>query len=147
MHDEYADKLKNESAEGKFKEKAEEEIFNDIKNTLSRLNISFDTFYNENSLYEDGKIDELLSVFEDKRLSYKKDDAVWLKLSELGIAEDKVIVKATGEPTYRLPDIAYHRTKFDRNYDLMVLHAKLAWSPRKLPRKWQQHICLIVSTK
>lgn len=120
LHDEYGDKLKNESPEGKFKENAEEEIFNDIKNTLSRLSISFDTFYNENSLYEDGKIDELLSVFEDKKLSYKKDDAVWLKLSELGIAEDKVIVKATGEPTYRLPDIAYHRTKFDRNYDLMV---------------------------
>jgi arginyl-tRNA synthetase len=120
LHGEYGDKLTNEEPEGKFKEKAEEEIFNDIKNTLSRLNISFDTFFNENSLYEDGKIDELLSVFDSKNLSYKKDDAVWLKLSELGAAEDKVIVKATGEPTYRLPDIAYHITKFARNFDLMV---------------------------
>jgi arginyl-tRNA synthetase len=120
LHDEYGDKLTDEDPEGKFKEKAEEEIFNDIKNTLSRLNITFDTFFNENSLYQDGKIDELLSVFEEKGLSYKKDDAIWLKFSELGVAEDKVIVKATGEPTYRLPDIAYHKIKFDRNYDLMV---------------------------
>jgi arginyl-tRNA synthetase len=120
FHDEYGDKLTDEDPEGKFKEKAEEEIFNDIKNTLSRLNITFDTFFNENSLYQDGKIDELLSVFEEKGLSYKKDDAIWLKFSELGVAEDKVIVKATGEPTYRLPDIAYHKIKFDRNYDLMV---------------------------
>lgn len=120
LHDEYGDKLKDESPEGKFKSKAEKEIFNDIKNTLSRLNISFETFFNENSLYEDGKIDELLTVFEAKGLSYKKDEAVWLKLSELGVAEDKVIVKSTGEPTYRLPDIAYHITKFDRRYDLIV---------------------------
>lgn len=120
MQDEFGDKLLDEKPEGKFKEKAEEEIFNDIKNTLSRLNISFDIFFNENSLYNEGKIEDLISVFEAKNLSYKKDGAVWLKLSELGVAEDKVIVKSTGEPTYRLPDIAYHKTKFERNYDLMV---------------------------
>lgn len=49
-----------------------------------------------------------------------KDGAVWLKFTELGGEQDKVIVKSTGEPTYRLPDIAYHITKFDRGYDLMV---------------------------
>jgi len=43
-----------------------------------------------------------------------------LKLSQLTGGEDKVIVKATGEPTYRLPDVAYHITKFERGYDLMV---------------------------
>ncbi|MDH7605820.1 MAG: arginine--tRNA ligase, partial [Melioribacter sp.] len=62
----------------------------------------------------------LLQLFEKKKLSYKKDDAVWLKLSELGNEKDKVIVKSTGEPTYRLPDIAYHITKFERGYDLIV---------------------------
>jgi arginyl-tRNA synthetase len=45
---------------------------------------------------------------------------VWLKLSELGQEQDKVIVKSTGEPTYRLPDIAYHSDKFERGYDLIV---------------------------
>jgi len=120
MRDEFGDELTDEKPEGKFKEKAEEEIFNDIKNTLSRLNISFNIFFNENSLYDEGKIEELISVFDEKNLSYKKDGAVWLKLSELGVTEDKVIVKSTGEPTYRLPDIAYHKTKFERDYDLMV---------------------------
>jgi arginyl-tRNA synthetase len=61
-----------------------------------------------------------LDFFENKNLSYKKDGAVWLKLSELGQEVDKVIVKSTGEPTYRLPDIAYHKSKFDRNYDLII---------------------------
>ena len=117
---EQRDKLKNESPEGIFKEKAEGEIFKDISKTLLRINVKHKIFYNENSLYEEGKIDALLKRFKEKKLSYEKDGAVWLKLSEMGSPEDKVIVKSTDEPTYRLPDIAYHITKFERGYDLMV---------------------------
>jgi arginyl-tRNA synthetase len=117
---EYGDSLKNEPAEGKFKDKAEQEIFNDIKKTLERIGIKHKIFFNENTLYNEGKIDGLLKSFEQKGLSYRKDDAVWLKLSEMGNEQDKVIVKSTGEPTYRLPDIAYHISKYERGYDLMV---------------------------
>ena len=120
LQDEFGDSLKSENPERKFKEAAEAEIFHDIKNTLSRLNIQHKIFFNENSLYEEDRIKDLLTEFERKKLSYKKDDATWLKLSEMGMEQDKVIVKSTGEPTYRLPDIAYHVTKYERNYDLMV---------------------------
>lgn len=118
--DKFGDQLKNEPAEGKFKETAEQEIFVDIKKSLANLGIHHKIFFNENSLYEDGRIKELLNLFEQKGLSYKKDDAIWLKLSELGQAEDKVIVKSTGEPTYRLPDIAYHSEKLKRGYNLLI---------------------------
>lgn len=118
--DEFGDKLKNEDAEGIFKQTAEREIFEDIKKSLNNLNINHKIFFNENSLYEEGKINQLLEIFKKKNLSYEKDGAVWLKLTELGKEQDKVIVKSTGEPTYRLPDIAYHITKFDRGYDLIV---------------------------
>jgi arginyl-tRNA synthetase len=118
--EQYGDKLVSELPEGIFKEAAEREIFIDIEKTLLRLKIKFDKFFNENSLYTNGKIDELLKIFREKKLSYEKDKAVWLKLTELGNEQDKVIVKTTGEPTYRLPDIAYHKTKFERGYDLMV---------------------------
>ncbi|HSD63925.1 MAG TPA: arginine--tRNA ligase, partial [Ignavibacteriaceae bacterium] len=87
---------------------------------LNRLGIIHKIFFNENSLYTDGKIDHLLKEFEEKNLSYQKDSATWLKLSEMGVEQDKVIIKSSGEPTYRLPDIAYHETKFNRGYDLMV---------------------------
>ncbi len=112
--------LKNEPAEGTFKDHAEETIFDDIKECLNRINIKFKNFFNEKSLYDDGKVEKLLADFEKLNLSYKKEGAVWLKFSELGIDQDKVIVKSTGEPTYRLPDIAYHITKFERGYDLIV---------------------------
>lgn len=120
LYEEHGDKLKDEPAEGIFKDTAEREIFKDINATLERLNIRFETYFNENKLYEEGKIKELLDIFRQKELSYEKDNAVWLKLTELGNEQDKVIVKSTGEPTYRLPDIAYHRTKFERGYDLIV---------------------------
>lgn len=120
LFEKYGDKLRDEDPESIFKATAEQEIFFDIKKSLKNLGISHKIFFNENTLYEDGKIEELLRVFKEKNLSYEKDGAVWLKLSELGQTEDKVIVKNSGEPTYRLPDIAYHSVKLDRGYDLLV---------------------------
>ena len=117
---EYNDTLRNEPADGKFKLRAEHEIFADIERTLGTIGIKFDLFYNENTLYQDKKIESLLERLKEKNLSYEKDGAVWMKFSELGNEQDKVIVKSTGEPTYRLPDIAYHITKFERNYDLII---------------------------
>lgn len=56
-----------------------------------------------------------------KGLSYDKDGATWFNFSRIDESlTDRVIVKQTGEPTYRLPDIAYHRNKFERNYDIIV---------------------------
>jgi arginyl-tRNA synthetase len=120
LKEEFGDKLVDEEPEGKFKEAAEAEIFNDIKKSLDRLGTHHKIFFNEKSLYEDGKIDELLKNFKKSGLTYEKDDATWLKLSELTGGEDKVILKSTGEPTYRLPDIAYHIIKYNRGYDLLV---------------------------
>lgn len=120
LFDEHGDKLTEETAEGIFKATAEKEIFKDIEKTLLSLKIKHKIFFNENTLYEDGKIKSLLDTFKEKGLSYEKDGAVWLKLSEMGNEQDKVIVKSTGEPTYRLPDMAYHIEKYERGYDLMI---------------------------
>ena len=51
---------------------------------------------------------------------YEKENATWFRASAVGREQDRVIIKSSGEPTYRLPDIAYHKNKFDRNYDLMI---------------------------
>ena len=120
LKDEYGDKLINEPAEGIFKQRAEKEIFADIIKTMERIHLRMKNFYNERTLYDDGKIKALLGELKNKNLSYEKENAIWLKLIELGNENDKVIVKSSGEPTYRLPDIAYHITKFERGYDLMI---------------------------
>ncbi len=103
-----------------FKEKAEEAIFADISNTLQRMNINMDSFFNEHSLYADGSIDSTVEKLRKKGLAYDKDGAVWFKTTEFGKEQDTVLIKSTGEPTYRLPDIAYHMNKLDRGYDLCL---------------------------
>ncbi|HKK25710.1 MAG TPA: arginine--tRNA ligase, partial [Gracilimonas sp.] len=75
---------------------------------------------NEHTLYEDGKIEETIQKLRDLNLAYDEDGAVWFKTTEFGKDKDTVLVKSSGEPTYRLPDIAYHSNKLDRGYDLCV---------------------------
>ena len=103
-----------------FKTYAEESIFAIIKSSLERIGVTHDVFYNERSLYEAGKIDEVLDILREKGLLYDKDGATWFKTTELGVDQDRVLVKSSGEPTYRLPDIAYHREKVARGFDLVV---------------------------
>ena len=103
-----------------FQKCAEEIIFKEIKSSLINLGIRFDKFTNEKSFYENGDIDELLKSLSKKNLIYKKDDAIWFKSSSLGKEQDRVYVKSSGEPTYRVPDTAYHLNKIKRNYDLIV---------------------------
>lgn len=103
-----------------FKDIAQKAIFADIDGTLQRLGIHFDTYYNEHTLYEDGHIDEVVATLREKGLIYEKEDATWFKTTAFGQEQDRVIIKSSGEPTYRLPDIAYHQQKFRRGFDWMI---------------------------
>ena len=103
-----------------FRDFTEKEIFLNIKNTLDSIGIKFDVFSKEGTFYKNGAIDNVLKKLKERDLSYEKDGAVWFKTSSLGKEEDKVLVKSSGEPTYRLPDIAYHADKVDRGFDLIV---------------------------
>ena len=103
-----------------FQSEAEKSIFEEINETLKKIGISFDQFTNEKTFYDNGDIDQLLDDLKNKNLIYEKDDATWFKTTELGKEQDRVYIKSTGEPTYRLPDTAYHRDKINRKYDLIV---------------------------
>ena len=103
-----------------FKNYAENKIFDDIKNTLDILNIKFDNFFNEDDLYKNKAIEKTVSDLDKKGLIYKKDGATWFAGSKANRPVDRVLIKSSGEPTYRLPDMAYHRTKFERNYDKII---------------------------
>jgi len=118
--DEKGSSLKGHTDVTIFKEKAEKVIFQDISATLKRMGIVFDNFYNERSLYEDGRIDDVVSQLREKGYVYEKDNAVWFKTTKFGHEKDRVIIKSSGEPTYRLPDIAYHREKFRREFDWLI---------------------------
>lgn len=103
-----------------FTQRAQQAIFADIDATLKRIGIGFDTYFNEHTLYEDGRVDAVIEDLRAKHLVYEKEGATWFKTTEFGQEQDRVIVKSSGEPTYRLPDIAYHCDKFRRGYDWMI---------------------------
>jgi len=120
LRDENGDALVDEPGDGRFRVAAERRIFDEIRATLDSLGVRFDVYFNETSLYKDGKIEATLLALREKGLAYDKDDAVWLAATQLGLDRDRVIVKRTGEPTYLLPDIAYHLEKFKRGFDLVI---------------------------
>ena len=103
-----------------FKDFAEESIFNDIKKSLLNIGIKFDQFSNEKSFYDNGQIEKFLNDMKSKDLTYEKDGATWFKSTSLGKDQDRVYIKSTGEPTYRVPDTVYHQDKINRGYNLII---------------------------
>ena len=95
-------------------------FFNEIKKTLKKLGIEFDSFFNENSLYENKDIYQVIEKLKEKKLIFNKDGAVWFNGTKVGRKSDRVLIKKSGEPTYRLPDMAYHIKKIERGYDICI---------------------------
>jgi arginyl-tRNA synthetase len=115
-----ADALVEEPGEGLFREEAQRVIFEDITKTLTRIGIEFDVYFNERSLYDEGKLEETLNDLRKAGLIYDSEGAVWFKATDRGLDRDRVVIKSSGEPTYLMPDIAYHREKFRRGFDLVI---------------------------
>ena len=103
-----------------FRKSAEERIFSDIRNTLENIGIIHDVFSNEKNYIEPANIDKLINALRRKNLIYEEEGATWFKTKSLGKDQDRVLIKSSGEPAYRLPDILYHRDKFERKYDLLI---------------------------
>ncbi len=92
----------------------------DQRNVLARLNVEFDTWFSERAMVDTGAIEVTLSDLRDRGVVDDRDGAVWLRSTDFGDDKDRVLVKSDGEFTYLLPDIAYHRDKFARGFELLV---------------------------
>ncbi len=110
----------DEPGDGGFRLEAQREIFAGIQRTLDALDIRFDVYSKEGDLYDGGQIDRALEDLREQGLVYDEDGAVWLRSSAFGLDRDRVLVKGSGEPTYLLPDIAYHREKFARGFTRVI---------------------------
>lgn len=83
---------------------------------LDEFRVHFDHFYLESSLYTDGLVERTIERLRETGLVYEKDGALWLETTRFGDDKDRVMVKSTGHPTYFLPDVAYHVTKWERGF-------------------------------
>lgn len=120
-----------------FKEFTEQKMFEWIKKSLTAIDIEHDNFFNEDSLFQNEDVWETLAELKENGYVYEAvhwngaseeeiaeskatETAQWFATSKFGDAKDRVMVKADGIPTYTLPDIAYHRNKIQRGFDVMV---------------------------
>lgn len=90
--------------------------------SLKRINIEHDVYYNENELYSSGRLEEVLEILRQKGYVYQTEDgAHWLRTTAFGDDKDRVLIRSLdGQPTYRLPDIAYHWHKAQRGFDVII---------------------------
>lgn len=91
-----------------------------LKTDLENFRVSFDVWYSETSLYQDGKIDKALEVLKERGHIYEEGGATWFRSTELGDDKDRVLIKQDGSYTYLTPDIAYHRNKLERGFDTLI---------------------------
>ncbi|HEY4306504.1 MAG TPA: arginine--tRNA ligase [Gemmatimonadaceae bacterium] len=86
---------------------------------LQAFGVKFDVYFLESSLYSDGRVNETIKALIAAGHTYEKDGALWLKTTDFGDDKDRVMRRSAekgGEPTYFLPDVAYHITKWERGF-------------------------------
>ena len=84
------------------------------RSVLESLSIDFDSWFSERSMIASGAIDATLADLQAVGAVYEEGGAVWLRSTDHGDDKDRVLFKSDGEPTYLMPDVAYHRDKFGR---------------------------------
>jgi arginyl-tRNA synthetase len=92
----------------------------DIRRTLERVRVRFDSFFNEKSLYDSGEVERTVEELKETGHVYESEGALWLASEKLGDDKDRVLVKSDGTFTYVAPDIAYHKDKWERGFKTAV---------------------------
>lgn len=92
-----------------------------LERDLNRYRITYDKWFRESTLHNDGSVEKVITALTDKGATYTADGALWFRASEYGNDKDIVLVRANGLPTYIVPDIAYHYNKLvTRGYDKAI---------------------------
>jgi len=96
-------------------------MLQEIKQDLELLNVIFDTWFSERSLYQGEQYDKVMELLQSEGYMAKREKAIWFESSALGEDKDNVLVRSDGSPTYFASDIAYHYNKFlERKFDRVI---------------------------
>jgi arginyl-tRNA synthetase len=95
-------------------------IMADIKETMRRLKVEFDVFFNQSVLEPSGQLQAGIETLRQNGFLEERDGAVWMKSSRFGDDQDRVVVRSDGVPTYITSDVAYMRNKFERGFQTLI---------------------------
>jgi arginyl-tRNA synthetase len=105
---------------GRMRRFAVERLRQEQDRDLASFGVTFDHYFLESSLYDEGRVDATAQALRETGLVFEKDGAVWLRTTEFGDQKDRVMIKSDGSPTYFLPDVAYHMTKWERGFHQVI---------------------------
>jgi arginyl-tRNA synthetase len=123
LADEYGDKYVNTPDEERyafFRQYGLDHELEKLKTDLANFRVSFDVWFSETSLYENGKIDVALDKLRANGHVFEEDGATWFRSTTFGDDKDRVLIKNDGTYTYLTPDIAYHEDKLFRGFDKLI---------------------------
>jgi arginyl-tRNA synthetase len=95
-------------------------ILEEIKEDLKDFGVTFDSYFSEKELYKDDGVNDLLSSLQKQGFIYSDGETLWFKTTTYGDEKDRVVVRKNGDPTYFAADIAYHKNKFARGFDILI---------------------------
>ena len=91
----------------------------DVEQALGSMHVEFDHWASEKDLVASGAMERAIARLRDAGYVEEREGATWLRTTDFGDDQDRVLIKSDGEPTYFVPDIAYHDDKFTRG-DLVI---------------------------
>jgi arginyl-tRNA synthetase len=103
-----------------FRDFALSRMLADQKASLSRFGVEFDVWFSERNLVDAGAVGEVIELLKQRGMVYEAEGAFWLRTTKFGDEKDRVLVKSDGDYTYLAGDIAYHRNKLERGFDLLI---------------------------
>lgn len=95
-------------------------ILDEIKQDLRDFGVTFDCYFSEKELYKNNGVTDLLASLQNQGFIYSDGETLWFKTTAFGDEKDRVVIRKNGEPTYFAADIAYHRNKFARGFDILI---------------------------
>jgi arginyl-tRNA synthetase len=123
IREQNGDKFLNASAETAidfFRQYGGDALLAAIRHQLGAFGIQFDNFFSETALRERGEVAQTIALLRARDLMYSRDGAEWFKSTEFGDDKDRTVIKSDGELTYFASDIAYHRNKFERQFNKLI---------------------------
>jgi arginyl-tRNA synthetase len=109
-----------EAAVGYFIQYGGNALLETIRKQLGEFGIQFDSFFSEKALRGRNEVIQTMELLRSRGLIYSQDGAEWFKSTQFGDDKDRTVVKSDGELTYFASDIAYHRNKFERNFNKLI---------------------------
>jgi len=95
-------------------------ILDDIRKDLEEFGVSYDQWFSERALVEDGAAERAIERLKKSGHVYEKEGALWFRSTDYGDEKDRVVVRENGQKTYFAHDIAYHMDKLERGYDQVI---------------------------